>query len=502
MADPVFELLDTDAEVAAEGGEVVVKVNSNFDYTVVAADAWVSVGEKTGTGCTLVVEANADKDSRMATVLFDGNQQFYIVQAGAVSEDDPFNVGSDLSIHGTANCYVVTKAGSYTFDASVMGNGEDGYDLWDESQLEVLHLWPKTQAAVSFKSSVYSANTKPRTVEVLWDDNNVIDGEPTMSNMVVSFKATGNKGNALLATRNRSGDICWSWHIWCTDSPKQKRMYDLEENEYALLDRNLGATSADAADGDKTWGLYYQFGRKDPLKGYVGIAADLQESQENVYESIKNPTAFYGMGSKTAEWFNTGPNLSFVTADLWGNPSYKWQANQDFPVPPHDFPASRSELKKTIYDPCPPGYMVPPPMAWEMITKNDLRVTDDGVYMPTFDGESFYPFAGFLSPLNTTEMGYEYTLGWFAFKGMRETTWARRSTHTVETVVAAVYTSQTGSYDWWVDTHGQWEMFGGSYIEAYIEESDPVTFENLRFKLGHRVRVYGYPVRCVKEFND
>ena len=118
-----------------------------------------------------------------------------VIQEPAESDEDPFDVGSNLSVNGTANCYVVTKAGDYTFDASVMGNGEKGV-LWEESQLDGLHLWPKQIEHVSFNNAYWDRNKKPNKVFVIWDDNNVVsDVTFSPSKMVVSFKATGNKGN-------------------------------------------------------------------------------------------------------------------------------------------------------------------------------------------------------------------------------------------------------------------------------------------------------------------
>ena len=498
--DPVLEVSPTEVTVPAAGGDATVSVNANYGYTVDVESDWITVNQGE-TSCTITAAANPAAESRSAMLIFgsEGLTEFVtVIQEPAESDEDPFDVGSNLSVNGTANCYVVTKAGEYTFDASVMGNGEKGV-LWEESQLDGLHLWPKQIEHVSFNNAYWDRNKKPNKVFVIWDDNNVVsDVEFSPSKMVVSFKATGNKGNALIGVYDRfatSKDdlVIWSWHIWCTDTPKQLKQYDLNDNEYILLDRNIGATSADPADGTATYGMFYQFGRKDPLKAYVGMARDLKEAPLELQEAVNHPTYFYNLNRKTAEWFNNSTSsLATVTADLWGNPFYAFASTVNY----HPYPAARNELKKTIYDPCPPGYMVPPEDTWKGVAKADIQLLDEGVIVPTASGDSFYPFAGYISGLNTTEVGREAVLGWFGYKGMTYS-----HTHD-EDPCACVWTSCTGPFSRWEANPTQYQYYGAYYFCAAFQRGDPQTIDYLNFDATQtHVRQYGRPVRCVKEFN-
>ena len=159
------------------------------------------------------------------------------------SEDDEDTIEySDLSAAGTANCYLIQKAGDYMFKA-VIGN---------------------TNATVG--------NVK--AVEVLWESFGT-DEMPNVGDLIASvsyengyirFSTPENlcDGNAVIAAKNSKGTILWSWHIWCAEEGWQEQVY--YNNAGIMMDRNLGATSATPGDVGAL-GLMYQWGRKDPFLG-------------------------------------------------------------------------------------------------------------------------------------------------------------------------------------------------------------------------------------------
>jgi len=99
--------------------------------------------------------------------------------------------------------------------------------------------------------------------------------------------------------------------------------------------------------------------------------------------------------------------VTTITADLWGNP-YALHNGTD-----HMYPATMGELKKTIYDPCPPGYMVPPEWAWDNFSMDNCTVGDYGLTFTEDNGESFYPFAGF----GDSGDAYGGDNGWYGYPG-------------------------------------------------------------------------------------
>ena len=223
----------------------------------------------------------------------------------------------DLSERGNANSYIVPKSGLYTFDADVIGNGEFG---------------------IVEGANFHTSNTtiSPNSVEVLWEDRDGVVTGVTLKDKKVHFMSTGLEGNALIAVKNASGKIIWSWHIWVTDQPAD-HVYVNDRGTFTMLDRNLGAVRADRGVGEQwreSLGLRYQWGRKDPFAENKYKKLSVQLSPE---ESIQYPTSYIRDNNR---W------VSELNQKLW------------------------STSQKTIYDPCPVGYRVPVMDVWRGFTKN------------------------------------------------------------------------------------------------------------------------------------
>lgn len=185
----------------------------------------------------------------------------------------------NLSENGTANCYVVNKPGQlYCFDATVRGNGKstEGIAATPINATKAFIYW--TTVPVYPDPTVNENSTATRGLGC----------DPTMNRTVVrnSVKLEGGKvyfatngnmsdGNVSIAVADDDNNILWSWHIWAVKD------FDLdaagiEINHPAvkgvtMLDRNLGAYSNGSlqtwGDESNAIGLFYQWGRKDPLPG-------------------------------------------------------------------------------------------------------------------------------------------------------------------------------------------------------------------------------------------
>ena len=154
--------------------------------------------------------------------------------------------GNVLSTDGTANCYIISESGSYKFTPT---KGNSSESVGTIASLEV--LWE------SFGNPV-----RPSVGDLV---KNV-----KYENGVISFETPSpfKKGNAVIAAKDASGKILWSWHIWLTDQPEGQVYYN---NAGTLMDRNLGATSTTPGDVC-AFGLLYQWGRKDPFVGAGSIS--------------------------------------------------------------------------------------------------------------------------------------------------------------------------------------------------------------------------------------
>ena len=136
----------------------------------------------------------------------------------------------------------------------------------------------------------------------------------------------------------------------------------MTHNTKTFMDRNLGAISAAKGDGRATYGLYYQWGRKDPFyhpayTGSTSIAYSYDTTNENCtssYADAHPTTALYS--STSSDWLNP--------ADYT-----RWRYNT-----------------KTEYDPCPRGYRV--------FATNSNDSASDVLYQYISNGTTDEPAAG------------------------------------------------------------------------------------------------------------
>ncbi|MCR4566365.1 MAG: Ig-like domain-containing protein [Bacteroidales bacterium] len=227
----------------------------------------------------------------------------------------------NLSANGSANCYIVSSAGAYSF-RTTKGNGSTSVG----SVSSAVVLWES-----------YGTSTTPSVGSII---NNV----SYSSNTITFFTpSTLKNGNAVIAAKDASGNVLWSWHIWvCKDYNPASSAQTYYNNAGTMMDRNLGATSATPGDVGAL-GLLYQWGRKDPFPGSSSISSNSTTASTRSYfvvsssssngtiaYAVKNPTTFIkGVKGTNYDWVYSSRENT-----LW-------------------------KSSKTIYDPCPPGWRVP-----------------------------------------------------------------------------------------------------------------------------------------------
>lgn len=228
----------------------------------------------------------------------------------------------DLSKEGTANCYIVSEAGKYKFNASVKGNSAEL--IRNIESVEV--LWETLGTSV-----------KPSVGDL------VTNIEYNNGYIVFETPSVFAEGNALVAAKDASGTILWSWHIWLTDKPEEHIYYN---NAGTLMDRNLGATSADAGNVTSQ-GLLYQWGRKDPFLGSSSIGeAKITRSTLDTWPTPEKSSELVG----TIDYATNNPTTIIIKNDVNGDWLFSTTSTTDH---------SRWQAEKTMYDPCPNGWRVP-----------------------------------------------------------------------------------------------------------------------------------------------
>ena len=235
------------------------------------------------------------------------------------------NVSSatDLSSSGSANCYIVSNGGLYKFKAV---KGSSSESVGNVSSASILWETFGTSETPEFFDLIKAFCYKDGYITFQTSD-------------------TFREGNAVIAAKDASGTILWSWHIWLTDQPQGQVYYN---NAGTMMDRNLGATSATPGDVGAL-GLLYQWGRKDPFLGSSSISSNAQakstitwpfavssnSSNGTIEYAISNPTTFITYIRSNYDWYYTGSSSTDNT---------RW---------------TTSETSKSIYDPCPAGWRVP-----------------------------------------------------------------------------------------------------------------------------------------------
>jgi len=241
-------------------------------------------------------------------------------------------------------------------------------------------------------------------------------------------------GNGLSGTNN----ITWDWNIWITDQNMTPiNVTDGEHNySYDALPVNLGwidtaeglyspessavirfvnisggaerctseAVTIRQSDRDAVsttgWQPYYQWGRKEPLvPGLFEVAGGDNELKD----LIPFPYRMYQdeiLGSGYFDWSQNNYN------NLWDS---KWTSYETMgtALPNH----------KTVYDPSPRKYCVPPENAWSALVPVDLESFTGGYFFKTWNGSSsiFFPASGYINydGTNRTETipltGYYWT---------------------------------------------------------------------------------------------
>ena len=365
--------------IAAEGGVADVTIYTNQDdYGVAIEDgaAWLSRAQ-TRAVREDVVSFAADKNETgaMRSALVTITAVNFEKKVVIFQEPLPVASGENLSANGTANCYIVSGEGDYYFDATVMGCGDSGIIAGVEFHSETSVLFPESVAIVFNHNDVVSDVTLDKTAGI------------------VRFHATGAEGNAFISVKNSRNTVVWSWHIWCTDSPRERTHTNPDQLQFTVLDRNLGATSADPADGEATYGLYYQWGRKDPFDLTAATTGMATNSSHAFAFAIRYPQRAYSEdGNADGNWYGG------LNDYLWGNPDYGRN---------HYL----KDLVKTIYDPCPVGYMIPPANTF-LIFEDETRTrfTEAGLIVRgDYGQEDFYPWAGRLHK-NMNTRGREVAL--------------------------------------------------------------------------------------------
>lgn len=402
--------VDVEKTVSVSDKENSLSVNittnvESWAYEMEEAD-WISA-TKSGNSLKFDISQNPVETERSVDVtIYAPNKDEFLIQTGFTilqAEADIQYELTDLSSNGTSNSYVITHKGPYSFDAAVRGNGKTVNGL-------------KAPSALS-----------PAGAKLVWQTAVGVINSVELKDGRIFFEAGKKAGNALIAATDKSGKIIWSWHIWRPEVP----ITDIknEDGSY-IMNINLGATTDDYTKVG-SYGLLYQWGRKDPFPGseilsggttsidnvpvydIEGKVVDINStSMYNVRDnsiafSIANPTTCISNNAQKSscrDWLT--PSESNTA--LWGNPEGSVRKNERYP----------NRGSKTYYDPCPPGYRVPHVQVFQHITSLGSLVwaqgeSDGDLGWYNLGGEAY--FAGYDINGDGRLNMLDWTNGWWIY---------------------------------------------------------------------------------------
>ena len=415
-----------DYVATGEDGSVVAHVVSNVEFDVVPDDEWIHLVDVKSTlhTITLALDDNETGKERLGGVFIYKKDTKEPLQIFTIAQG-PIVGPRNLSKKGTANCYIVTKAGEYKF-STVKGNSTESVGAVNKAEI----LWETWN-----NQEVVTANSVIASVGVLNDG------------IFFSTPTTLKPGNALIAAKDENGVILWSWHIWIPATAITESVDD-HYSVKSVMDRNLGALVSVPAEGAapvESFGMLYEWGRKDPFPGLgvtsgagaitvAGIAMTKELAPFTIEQAIQNPTVYVRKNDTSKDWLPTD-TAADVISSLWG------------------------ETDKALYDPCPVGYMLPARNTscgfWndEMNTK-DYFVLDSENCKYTV-GTLLFPLSGYIDEGSENQKK----------AGTRTLVWSAR---------------------WDSGTVNGYGMYG-------------YTDDGIKFKRTGQVRTRGGSVRCVAE---
>lgn len=322
--------------------------------------------------------------------------------------------GDDIAVYKYANCYICSPMHTYVtdHDGNYVLDGEGNHTYYDGFCFSATTIGNGEGGIFSSGAQTMyptSANIEPKSARLLWESSLGLVTQVELLFGYVRFKVPDRtkEGNAVIAVYDEEGNVLWSWHIWITDPPREQT-FENGDNDIVILDRNLGATSDKWVTGDpstalETYGLYYQWGRKDPSMSpltydYIPInlmtqpyydyssrervaAEVVQFARPTLRDGVENPMFLILPTEQTQTYYY---NWTYELYDfLWG------------------YNHEDGTIDKTIYDPCPFGYRVPLSEISTIISNNDETIfqepteSDYGQIL-TKGGETFYfPYAGY-----------------------------------------------------------------------------------------------------------
>lgn len=360
----------------------------------------------------------------------------------------------------TANCYVVSASGFYCFPlvyGNAIKNGTTNTSAYTSNKTGSNILKTFINHTGNPITSPYikeNSGCVPAKAELLWQDapgliSNVQYNNSQMQLFVnpenyISFQVnalTIRQGNAVIAIKDAGDNVLWSWHIWVTDENigQTIEVTNHQSQKYKFMPVNLGwcdgrtETYAErsckvkftAGDASKeviikqvsasitTGGNhpYYEWGRKDPFPPSNGLANTnkIWYDKDGNAHTESPQTENLSTGIACIKNYILKPDV--MHSQYSGDNTYAnlWSADNNV------YTANDENVIKTIYDPSPVGFKLPPSNAFTGFTTTGESVSTlsqiNGEWDSSLKGWNFYTDSSKNKTIFFPASGYRFSTG-------------------------------------------------------------------------------------------
>ncbi|MBR5864268.1 MAG: hypothetical protein IKY76_06870 [Alistipes sp.] len=350
-----FEFSMPGQVVTTLGSTIVVpyKAVNISTVSVTASPAGWTVESMDVVNCTVTVTA----PSSFANEENDIEENGLIKLSGYTAAGTSVYISSYLSLLNRSvdltaepsNCYAISQKDTrYTIDVTHKGESSERI-----SPAKVDVIWQTSTYLLDFDGFDPESGTYTFYIgsEDITDDNDEVIGTRMP------------KGNAVIGAYNEADELIWSWHIWLTDADVDEMAISTSAGE--IMDRNIGAYTNSNGSTDTeliydSYGLYFQWGRKDPFP----------RPRDYKFTNNRDELAYTGGGASKLFRYVTAEmvegevrNHPFGTMDYAIADPFTFilgTADNDFDWLHGEHDASLwSATAKSKNDPCPRGWRVP-----------------------------------------------------------------------------------------------------------------------------------------------
>ena len=439
-------------------------VDNGANWTTVKPTWLTALSAESGNGGTAADQGTATLTKDITDLLAKRNNELKTATPlGSTSNPYDLSTKGGSVVRSTANSYLISAPGVYRIPlvyGNAIKNGNDNPSSYKTSNTgtRILRNFQDHEGHDIddpwIEKSHGGANNGVDGAEVVWADAANLVHSPSIkrdanNDAFLEFEVKASdiqSGNAVVAVTKSNGaskTVVWSWHLWFApkDALSTIAVTNYQGKTYNFTKETLGwklvlwngstyssartvkvkVEQTVANGGTKQVSEFtitqnpgsvktgattlYQFGRKDAFPGVetskLAANSHFTENAGNnmsIQNGIQNPGSFYTWGSS---WWSTPPT-GYSYDNLWSADNTGVGLNDNSVV-------------KTVYDPCPVGFKMPPTKAFSGFTangQNDGTMNVDGTdnlqtYQSNF-GHNLWTSSSKTATINFPASGYRF----------------------------------------------------------------------------------------------